>query len=77
MPFRLRYLHLHAIAIGLLLSVGHGEARHTFLIFVNGEHEVEWRNIVRHSDVAIVGKDGRQALDLFGIRGHIGMVSTR
>ena len=65
MPFRFRYLHLHTIAIGLLLAIGRAETCHAFFILVCREHEVEWCNIIRYSDIAIIRKDDRQALGIF------------
>ena len=65
-PFLLGYLYLHTLAVGLLLAVGRGDTGHTCFVFVSREHEVEWRNVARDSDTAIIGEDGRQALGLLG-----------
>ena len=65
-PFRLRYLHLYPLAVGLLLTVRRGETCHTRLILINREHEVEWRNVTGYGDIAIIWEDGRQALGLPG-----------
>ena len=65
-PFRLGYLHLYALAVGLLLSIGSSETCHANFVLIGREHEVERRNVARHGDIAIIGEDGRLALGFFG-----------
>jgi hypothetical protein len=53
------------LAVGLLVAVWRGDTCHTLLILVGREHEVERRDVARHSDIAIVWVDSRQALGVF------------
>ena len=77
MPFLLGYLHLDTIAVCLLLTIGRGETGYARFILISWKHEVKRCNITRHSNIAIIGEDGGQALGLFGRRRHIGMTHTR
>ena len=76
-PFRLRNLHLHAIAIGLLFAIGRADTCHAFFVFLDREHKVERRNVAGHRDITIVRHDGRQPLGIFGRRRHVGVIHTR
>ena len=53
-------LHLHAVAIGLLLTVGRGETCHAGLVFVGRQHEVQRCDITGNGDITIIREDGRQ-----------------
>ena len=64
MPFRRRHLHLHSFAVCLLLTIGHSETCYALVEFAGREHEVEWRNVARHGDIAVVGEDIWQAFGL-------------
>ena len=64
MPFRLRNLHFDTMAIRLLLAIGRSETCHALFVLVSREHKVKRCYIVRHSDIAIIRKNGRQALSL-------------
>ena len=75
-PFLQGNLHLHTIAIGLLLTVGRGETCHAGLVFVGGEHKVQRCNVTGDRHVAIVREDGRQALGGLAGAGHVGMTCT-
>ena len=66
MPFFLRNLHLHTIAVCLLLTIGRGKTCHTCFVFISRKHEVKWCYIARYGDIAIIRENGWQALSLFG-----------
>ena len=65
-PFLLRNLHFHAIAISLLFTIRRSETCHTRLVLVSRKHEVEGSYVARNSNIAIIRIDGRQTLGLFG-----------
>jgi len=66
MPVRLGHLHLHAVAVGLLLAVGCGEPSHARRELAGREHEVQRCYVAGHGDVTIVGEDGWQGIGPFG-----------
>ena len=65
-PFRFGYLNLYTLTISLLPAIRSADTSHACFVLAGRKHEVERRNIARHGDIAIIRKDGRQALGLFG-----------
>ena len=66
MPFLLGNLHFHTTAVGLLLAIGRSETCHAGFVLVSRKHKVEWCDVARHGDIAIIGEDGWQTLGFFG-----------